>query len=581
MKTIKGKLILSFSIVFLIVSLFLGFYYFDINYRNQKKELKQSTYTNLQYFQSNINRILERCSMLSDKIYFNRNIAKILLRDYNVSGNQNLDRDLSDALGDISGYLSNDIISSYATGIIIYGQNGQMIKYGPDADYFKLSDFENESWFLENKSNNSVKWLPIIENTTGKTISRYYIPLLRKCISTDGRKEIGWQLIIVTTDLVRDAIKDYNFRDGEILVIYDRNQECVYSNKSDMTKEELHKILAKYDSDGFLQYAGERWYAAQDYSDYSDLTILQLVNYNYFRSQIKTLFQSSFLALFISLTVAVSMTILLSNTLTRPLQRIMQKMELISEGDFSVDHSLNGDDEIGNLGKGINSLAQSVETLMIRVREEERQKKEYEYKILQSQINPHFVYNVLNSIRIMANLQGAANISNIIENFGGLLKEVSKGVDDKVTVKKEFELTEKYTYLQNLRRKGLLHVQYEIDSECEDYLILKFLLQPLIENSVLHGLEEKKGPGRIRVHAFRKENTLCITIWDNGEGMSKEEIQRLMNLEEKQTIGQYNKVGVRNVQERIQLLYGPEYGLKYESIKGEYTQVTVILPLEK
>lgn len=115
-----------------------------------------------------------------------------------------------------------------------------------------------------------------------------------------------------------------------------------------------------------------------------------------------------------------------------------------------------------------------------------------EYRTLQSQINPHFVYNTLNSIRIMAELQGAKGICDMVIHFGELLKEVSKGVDDKITIEQEFSLVEHYIYLQKIRRKGLIRTEYAVEPGCEKGMIIKFLLQPLVENSVIHGLEGKK-----------------------------------------------------------------------------------------
>ena len=580
MKTIKGKLILYFSMVILIVTIALSMFYLYQNYRNRRSELIKNAQSNIEYFQSNINRMLERCSLLSDKIYFNRNIAKILLRDYSYSSTQNLDKDLLEALRDISGYLSNDIISSYATAIMVCGNNNQTITYGVDADYFPVKTIKDADWFEDNRSNSTVKWLPIIENPSGRTTSRYYIPMVRKCISVDGRKEIGWHFIAVSTSLIRDAVKDYPFREDEILVICDADNRCVYCSRSDLSDEEIDKLIGLEPSGEVIQAGGNRWFAARGNSEYSGLKLLQLVSYSNFTSQLRSLFLSSSVFLFFAAATAIILTVLLSTYLSRPINRIINKMERISEGDFSVDENLNGGDEIGKLGKGVNYLAQNVESLMLSAREEERRKKEYEYRILQSQINPHFVYNVLNSIRVMAKLQGAENIANVTENFGGLLKEISKGVDDKITITEEFELARKYLYLQIIRRKGMLSVQYEIGEGCENCLILKFLLQPLIENSVLHGLEDKRGPGKIVLRAFRQEERLCISIWDNGQGMTQEEIKRLMTMQEKKTIGHYNQVGVRNVLERIQLLYGQEYGLSYKSTKGEYTEVTVTLPVE-
>ncbi len=580
MKTIKGKLILYFSAVILVMTIALSMFYLYQNYRNQRRELIQNANSNMEYFQSNINRMLERCSLLSDKIYFNRNVAKILIRDYRASSTQNLDRDLLEALRDISGYLSNDIISSYATAILVSGNNGETITYGVDADYFSMKSLLTEEWFQENRSNSNVKWLPIIENRSGRTTSRYYIPMVRKCISVDGRKEIGWHFIAVSTSMIRDMVKDYPFHKGEILIICDANNRCVYCSNDEISDEEIGKLICLDPSEEMVQIGNTRWFAAHSESEYSGLKLLQLVSYSNFASQIRSLFLSSSVILFFAAATAIILTVLLSTYLSRPINRIIHKMEQISEGDFSVDENLNGTDEIGKLGQGVNFLAQNVENLMINAREEERRKKEYEYKALQSQINPHFVYNVLNSIRVMARLQGAENIANLTESFGGLLKEISKGVDDKIPITEEFELARKYLHLQNIRLKGMLSVRYEIEQGCENYLILKFLLQPLIENSVLHGLEDKRGSRKIEIRAFRRDDCLCISIWDNGQGMTPDEITNLMTMQEKKNIGHYNQVGVRNVLERIHLLYGQQYGLCYESIKGEYTKATVTLPVE-
>ena len=216
---------------------------------------------------------------------------------------------------------------------------------------------------------------------------------------------------------------------------------------------------------------------------------------------------------------------------------------------------------------------------MKQMRREEALKKELEYKTLQSQINPHFVYNVLNSIKIMAQLQGADSIYTMVESFGELLKEVSKGVDDKITIQKEFELLERYVYLQKIRKKGLIRTEYQIEPGCENALIIKFLLQPLVENAILHGFERKKGMEIIQISARREGDNLLILIRDNGIGMTEEEISQLFRTNPESKI-QYNKIGVKNIQERIQILYGTEYGLSYESEPDRYTIVSVLLPFE-
>lgn len=555
-------------------------YYFYTNYHIQQAELLQNASTNIDFFQSNINKMLMRCESFSDKIFYDNNIAKVLVRKYEPKKSYyNIDRDLVEAIGDISLYLDNDIVAKYIRGILIKGKNGEVIKYGEDADYIDIERLEEMRWFQENKNNSYVEWAPMIENESKVSKIKYQLPIARQIISSYTYRYIGWQYISISPTIIRDAVADYELSNNDILLIFDSKSNCVYSNRAELFGSNFTNDIKDWGDNKTVAYDGQKWFMVKNYSEYSGLTIVQLMDYKIFQDQINILVKSTSLVILVSLIVIFLMISLLSNNLTKPISRITKKMTLISQGDFSVDESLEGDDEIGTLGREINKLAQSVDSLMIQIREEEARKKELEYKTLQSQINPHFVYNVLNSVRIMAQLQGADSICTMVENFGELLKEVSKGVDDKITIAKEFELTERYVYLQKIRKKGMIRTEYEIESGCEDCLIIKFLLQPLVENAILHGFEGKRGMEFIYISAVKKGEDLLISIKDNGKGMGEEEITKLLQ-DDVEVKTQYNKVGVKNIQERIQLLYGPQYGLSYESKLNEYTIVRVLLPFE-
>lgn len=583
MKTLKGKLILYFSSILLSVTLCLCFYYFYMNCRSQKEELIRNTKTNIEYFQGNINKMLFRCEKLSDYIYLNRAVGKVLIRNYEDESKTyyNYDQDIAGAINALMIRIDNDIVSDYIRGITIKGNNGKVIKYGIEADYVNLDSLENQDWFKENVGNHTMQWLPIVKNDSEIREKDYLIPIVRHIISSDTHKSIGWQFISVSPNIIEEAIDNFEFQNRDILFVYDRKGNCVYSNKKELVGVDIHNIVNSWSEEQeIVNFADQKWIKTDNYSEYSGLTIVQLVDYQVIEDQTKVLFVSTCIVLIITITVAISMTVTLSNNLTKPIKRIMDRMSQISEGDFSQDRELEGKDEIGILGKGINDLAGNVNRLMNQIKEEEAKKKELEYRTLQSQINPHFVYNTLNSIRIMAELQGAKGICDMVIHFGELLKEVSKGVDDKITIEQEFSLVEHYIYLQKIRRKGLIRTEYAVEPGCEKGMIIKFLLQPLVENSVIHGLEGKKGMGFLWIGAKKQGDNLLITIKDNGVGLTREETEQIFTAGNQKGV-HYNKVGVKNVQERIQLLYGEQYGLSFESRKGEYTLVKVILPFEK
>ena len=466
MKTIRGKLIAYFSVAFLIITVLLCTYYYHTNYKLQEKQILQNADSNLDYIQSNINRMLMRCEEFSDKIYFDHQITKTLMRQYDSSEYYyNLDGDLVDAINNISLYLDNDIISQYIGGVILKGNNNNLIKYGLDADYINIKELEKQEWFQKNKENEYVKWEAMIENESPVSADAYKIPFVRRVISLYTGENVGWMFASISPSIVKDAVKDYELSQDDILVICDKKNRCIYSNKPEFISKELDELMeASGNESGKIFYQQQKWFPVKKYSEYSGFTIVHLINSKVFKEQSEILMKSTIMVILTMLTVIFFLIILISNLLTKPLSRITKRMKLISQGDFSVDKTLEGDDEVGILGKGINTLSRSVATLMEQIREEEAIKKDLEYKTLQSQINPHFVYNVLNSIKIMAKLQSADSIYKMAESFGELLREVSKGVDDKITIEKEFRLLDQYVYLQKIRKKGLIRVEYVIES---------------------------------------------------------------------------------------------------------------------
>lgn len=581
-KTIKGRIIVSFVTVFVVIFSVFGYTIFSASYNLVFQALLRSSQDNLDYFQSNINRLLNRCETLSDSIYYDRAITRVMIRQYDNESGGNIDRDLMTAIGNISSYIGNDVISGYVNCIILHGNNGQTIRYGHDADYFTIDNIESLKEFEQYKRSSQAVFLPITTSPSAMTYSKQYIQLLRGAISLDSHKNIGWQYMAISTSLIEDAISDYNFNKSDILLVYDNNSKLVFSNNLEIGQKDVDELPLQLKASGeSFNYKGNRWLMVKNHSDYSGLTIIQLIDYKSLQGEI-SLFLRTLICVFVAVVIiAVFMAVMLSNLLTKPIQNSIAALNRISNGDFSVDVSLEGNDEIGKMGCAINSLAINIDGLMKLARKEERQKKELEYKMLQNQINPHFVYNVLNSIKVMAQLQGADNITRLVDNFGGLLKEVSKGVNDKVTVQEECELADKYIYLYKLRKKGLIQVSYDVAEECKNALVLKLLLQPLIENAIVHGFEGRKGMETLAIKARRQGDLLQISLEDNGVGMTPEEIDAIFDKENHGTDSKYNSIGINNVQERIKLLYGNDYGLAYESEKTVYTRVTVTLPFEQ
>ena len=274
----------------------------------------------------------------------------------------------------------------------------------------------------------------------------------------------------------------------------------------------------------------------------------------------------------------------LDRMINRPIDRLLDKLAAIAEGDFAPAPSIEWKDEFGSIGRGINRMAEDVSTLLEKRVADEKQKKDLEYQILQSQINPHFLYNTLNSIKWMATIQNAAGIAEMTTALARLMKNVSKGTSAMIPLKDELELTMDYFLIQQYRYGGNIAMDQQIASEdLYTCLVHRFTLQPIIENAMFHGIEPKGCVGQILIKVWAEEaadsgKCLKISVTDNGVGMSPEQIRQVLDGKEPSTNDLFRHVGISNVDRRIRYDFGDGYGITIESLLGEYTTMQIALP---
>ena len=269
-----------------------------------------------------------------------------------------------------------------------------------------------------------------------------------------------------------------------------------------------------------------------------------------------------------------------NHMINHPVQELQVRMKHISEGNFERDSSIEWQHELGDIGRSINDLAEDVKTLMDQRIRDENEKREYEYKMLQSQINPHFLYNTLNSIKWMATIQNAPGIAEMTTALSRLLKNIAKGTEKAVLLSAELSLLDDYFTIQKYRYGGTISLEYRIDDGAAlSCLIPRFTLQPVVENSIFHGIEPKGTPGTITIHIFRKNDAILqIDITDDGVGMTEEQARQLLSENKNEKTEFFREIGVSNVHKRLQYEFGEDYGLRVESRLSEFTTVSVLLP---
>jgi multi-sensor signal transduction histidine kinase len=267
----------------------------------------------------------------------------------------------------------------------------------------------------------------------------------------------------------------------------------------------------------------------------------------------------------------------ISDKISNPIKSLDGSVREIESGNLNVEIVPSGSYEVEHLGKSIKNMLGRIKVLMSDLVAEHNAKRKSEFDTLQSQINPHFLYNTLDIIVWMIENENSDKAVNIVTALAKFFRiSLSKGKNI-ITVKDEVEHVRNYLMIQNMRFKNRFEYSIDVDEEVLSYSSLKLMLQPLVENAIYHGMEFMDGDGEIDVKVFKEDDSLYFTITDNGLGMSEDMVETLLSKDfvpSKKGSG----IGVKNVNERIKLYFGSEYGLKVESEPDEGTKITIHLP---
>lgn len=277
--------------------------------------------------------------------------------------------------------------------------------------------------------------------------------------------------------------------------------------------------------------------------------------------------------------VILVMMLCINRWLVRPVMELSDSMYRVQHGDLTARSSVSSRDEIGMLAVGFNDMVEAMDNSIARVRKDQEIKHKMEMQLLHEQINPHFIRNTLNTVRWMAELKGAVGISKAINAFIGMINYSFERMNTFVPLKDELWYLEQYIYIQKLRYQNLFIYRTEIAPELLEARVPKLLLQPIVENSILHGIAQREEMGQIVLTAMVKDGDLVLSVWDNGIGISQEKIADILHGVCRVSDRGSSHIGLYNILERIRLYYGRD-DLHIESQPGSYTRVTVRIPFQ-
>ena len=280
--------------------------------------------------------------------------------------------------------------------------------------------------------------------------------------------------------------------------------------------------------------------------------------------------------------VAMSISLLLSGrasrSVTRPIHDLCGLTEKVAGGDFSVKTQVEAGDEIAVLTRSFNDMTEEIGILVDDIRKKQENLRIIENRLLQEQINPHFLYNTLDAIVWLAEENKSVEVVKMVTSLSDFFRTTLSKGHDYITVKEERTHIESYLEIQQFRYQDILDYEIQMDEEIYGYIIPKLTLQPLVENALYHGIKNKRGKGKILITGKKQDDKIIFQVIDNGKGMTEEELNSLRKKMAGTDTGNETKgFGVSNVNQRIKYYYGDEYGVFFESKENEGTNATIII----
>lgn len=398
-------------------------------------------------------------------------------------------------------------------------------------------------------------------------------------------QSVGLLVVDANTSVFKEAVQELDQVTKGATFILDNTNHVVYASDESLVTRDLTEdeaVRRMVGSNGAFQsmWNGEMQLYVYTLSDKLGWKVLVRIPLNILRQDADTTHMLTLAITLAVIAVALLLSLVSSHMLTKPLRKLTKLMIQVQEGDLGVRFHVRHADEIGLLGRNFNRMLDRIEHLIDQVYAMQIRRNLAEIEALQNQINPHFMYNTLEMIRMSAESNSDIEVSHMVYILGKLLRHSFHRTDVQVTVRDELDHVRNYLALQNYRFKDRYRLATRLAEEDLDNPILPLVMQPIIENSILHGFEGKGEGGILTIRSERTGDSLRIVIEDNGAGMSEQRLAevRASLQADSQSSSTRNGIGLRNIHARLSLHYGEEYGLSIDSVPGEGTSVSIHLP---
>lgn len=590
--SLEKRLFICFFLIAIIPTVFMGLVSYNRAYNSLEDKISRSSQQVVNQTVSTLDYILKEYSDNLKQVY----TSEIFQSEIKTITNSERELEKLTAIKNINKILrahfySKDNIYGIA---VMFNDRDLCLEEGK---YFIDTNYKNSPIYIDTLNTRDTLWNATVNSEdVRKELSfkgQGVISLSRNIVSTESLDQVGVIAMAIRKELLLDVISPVELEKGSGIVILDENNNIVLSRTnvlSDelLTKDALHRIEKEIGGEiqgcFTLDYNRDKFLINYGSIPENDWEVISFIPYSHIMEQTEDIKRYVFYVFTLCTILSIVVSKVLSVILVKPLKKLELSMRQIEHGSFGGTVSLSECEEFIDIERRFNMMSTRLKDLMNEIKVKEKEKMEAEFRFLQSQINPHFLYNTLDSIKgmIVCNKKEEALLS--LEKLSEIFKAVLKQSDKEIPLVQELNHVENYLTIQKLRNVDKMDYEIYVDENIIGMNILRFILQPIVENAIYHGIRQKKGKGFIIISCRLQGGDVIIEIKDTGIGIDTttlDNINRELVYCENDNIESGRGIGITNVNRRIKLFYGENYGLVYESVEGEWTKAIIKVPYIK
>lgn len=587
--SMRTKLIISYFTLISFSLMIVGIFAYASASSGIKQEVSRYSSEVLQQMNNNINNSLTGLNDIALSLGSDPQIQKILMK--------NKDRTREEFVSDDE-YISSKIegfnnVHSYIRSLFIFSYNGETYSYNGSDNSIKTDyNFTRTRWFSTMKSL-GLNSLLLPTHEPDETIynghPRKVFTLIKAIDSLDSFNPIGYIMIDIDTQMFKDILSSMNLGPYQELMVIDSNKTILYDINeeyiSTQFRSEYLSRLLEAKTGSMTEYVEKKpMLITFNTSPSTNWTVISIIPVNVLYSNVYNLEYVIYITMFICILLSFCIAVIISRTITKPLSTLKSHMKKVESGQFDISVPVKSNDEIGGLSVSFNHMLSKIKELIVRIYQTEILKKEAELGALQEQINPHFLYNTLQIMDIIAEREGVETISSICQALSKMFRYSINRGKEIVSIADEIEHVKNYIYIQKIRFNNKFEILYNIEEEILKYQTIKLVLQPIIENAMIHGIGEKIGHSTIEISGRKAADIIEIEVKDTGIGINEHQLQSLRDSLNDEIIHaevhgtEKKSIGIKNVHARLKLYYGEAFGISIDSEPNLGTKVRITLP---